>query len=124
MSKYVELIIGGSLGTIARYMVAGFVYSIFGTTFPYGTLVVNLSGCFIIGLLSALAEEKFLLGSSVRVMLMIGFCGAYTTFSTLILETNNLVHDGEMVRAFMNLFISVLAGFIIFRAGVLIAEIL
>jgi len=124
MSKYVELVIGGSVGTIARYSVAGLVYSIFGTTFPYGTLVVNLTGCFIIGFLSTLAEEKFLLGSSVRVMLMMGFCGAYTTFSSLILETNNLVHDGEMVRAFMNLFISVLAGFIIFRIGVLVAEIL
>jgi CrcB protein len=124
MSKYVELIIGGSIGTIARYVVAGVVYNIFGTTFPYGTLVVNLSGCFIIGFLSSLAEEKFLLGSNVRVMLMMGFCGAYTTFSTLIFETNNLVQDGEMMRAFLNLFISVLAGFIIFRAGVLIAEIL
>jgi len=124
MSKYVELVIGGSIGTIARYTVAGLVYNIFGTTFPYGTLMVNLSGCFIIGVLSTLAEEKFLLGSSVRVMLMMGFCGAYTTFSTLIFETNNLVQDGEMMRAFLNLFISVLAGFIIFRAGVLIAEIL
>jgi CrcB protein len=120
----VELVIGGSIGTLARYTVAGLVYNIFGTTFPYGTLMVNLSGCFIIGVLSTLAEEKFLLGSSVRVMLMMGFCGAYTTFSSLILETNNLVHDGEMMRAFMNLFISVLAGFIIFRIGVLVAEIL
>jgi CrcB protein len=124
MAKYVELVIGGSIGTISRYLLGGFVYGILGTSFPYGTLAINLSGCFIIGFLSTMAEEKFLLGSNVRVMLMIGFCGAFTTFSTLILETNNLVRDGEMVRAFMNLFISVLAGFILFRIGVLAAEII
>jgi fluoride exporter len=124
MSKYIELAIGGSVGTISRYLLGGFVYSVFGASFPYGTLVVNLLGCLIIGFLSALAEEKFLLGSNMRVMLMVGFCGAFTTFSTFILETNNLVRDGEMLRAFMNLFISVLAGFILFRIGVLIAEIL
>jgi CrcB protein len=124
MAKYVELVIGGSIGTISRYLLGGFDYGILGTSFPYGTLAINLSGCFIIGFLSTMAEEKFLLGSNVRVMLMIGFCGAFTTFSTLILETNNLVRDGEMVRAFMNLFISVLAGFILFRIGVLAAEII
>jgi CrcB protein len=71
-----------------------------------------------------MAEEKFLFGSNVRVMLMIGFCGAFTTFSTLILETNNLVRCGEMLRAFINLFISILAGLILFRVGVLVAEII
>jgi len=124
MAKYVELIIGGSLGTISRYLLAGFVYNIFGTAFPYGTLLVNVLGCFVIGFLSTMAEEKFLFGSNVRVLLMIGFCGAFTTFSTLILETNNLARDGEVLRAFMNLLVSVVAGFILFRAGALVAEVL
>jgi CrcB protein len=124
MLKYVELVIGGSIGTISRYLLAGFVYSVFGTTFPYGTMAVNLLGCFVIGLLSTMAEEKFLLGSNVRLTLMVGFCGAFTTFSTLILETNNLVRDGEMMRAFMNLFLSVIIGFILFRIGVLVAEVI
>jgi CrcB protein len=124
MAKYVELIIGGSAGTVARYLLGGFVYSVFGASFPYGTMVINLLGCLLIGFLSTMAQEKFLLGSNVRVMLMLGFCGAFTTFSTLILETNNLVRDGEMMRAFANLFISIIAGLILFRIGVLIAEIL
>jgi CrcB protein len=124
MAKYVELVIGGSIGTIARYLLGGFVYGVLGTSFPYGTLVINLLGCLLIGFLSTMADEKFLLGSNVRVMLMIGFCGAFTTFSTLILESNNLVRDGEMMRAFMNIFISVIAGFILFRVGVLVAEII
>ena len=124
MAKYVELIIGGSVGTISRYLLGGFVYSISGTSFPYGTLVINLLGCFIIGFLSTMAEEKFLLGSNVRVMLMVGFCGAFTTFSTLIFETNNLVRDGEMIRAFTNLAVSIIAGLILFRIGIVLAEII
>ena len=124
MAKYVELIIGGSIGTVARYLLGGFVYSVFGTSFPYGTLVINLSGCLLIGFLSTMAEQKFLMGSNIRVMLMIGFCGAFTTFSTLILETNNLVRDGEMMRAFLNLLVSIVAGFILFRIGVLAGEII
>jgi len=124
MSKWIQLIIGGTVGTIARYALGGFVYGVFGAAFPYGTLVVNLSGCFLIGFLSTMAEEKFLMGSNVRVLLMIGFCGAFTTFSTLILETNNLMKDGEMLRAFMNLFISVVAGLILFRIGAVIAEVI
>jgi len=124
MAKYVELVIGGSVGTISRYLLGGFVYSVLGTSFPYGTLVINLLGCFIIGFLTTMAEEKFLLGSNVRVMLMIGFCGAFTTFSTLILETNNLLRDGEMMRAFTNLAVSIIAGLILFRIGIVVAEII
>jgi len=124
MSKYVELVIGGSIGTISRYLLGGFVYGIFGTAFPYGTLAINLLGCFIIGFLSTMAEEKFLLGSNVRLTLMVGFCGAFTTFSTLILETSNLVRDGEMMRAFMNILISVALGFILLRLGIWVAEII
>ena len=124
MAKYVELVIGGSVGTVSRYLLGGFVYGVLGTSFPYGTLVINLLGCLIIGFLSTMAEEKFLLGSNVRVMLMIGFCGAFTTFSTLILETNNLVRDGEMMRAFTNITVSVIAGLILFRIGIMVAEII
>ncbi|MHB9155948.1 MAG: fluoride efflux transporter CrcB [Endomicrobiales bacterium] len=123
MSKFVELVIGGSIGTISRYLLGGFVYGVFGAAFPYGTMAVNLLGCFVVGFLSTMAEERFLLGSNVRLMLMIGFCGAFTTFSSLILETNNLVRDGEMMRAFMNLLLSVIIGFIFLRLGVLVAEI-
>ena len=122
--RWINLIVGGVAGTLARYVLAGFVYEVMGTGFPYGTLVVNLSGCLIIGFLAVLAEEKFLLGPNARVLLMIGFCGAFTTFSTLMLETVNLIKDGESLRAFLNIALSVVLGFLFFRLGVFLAEII
>src|SRR5271157_3338876 len=115
MGKVIQLIIGGALGTVARYVLAGAVYGIFGPTFPYGTLAVNTSGCFILGILSAFAEHKFLVSTDVKTFLMIGFCGAFTTFSTLIFETDGLIRDGEGMKAFMNIAVSLIAGFIFFR---------
>jgi len=124
MTKLIYLAIGGITGTFARYFMAGAVYGILGTRFPYGTLVVNLSGCFIIGILTTVAENKFLLNPNLRILLMIGFCGAFTTFSTFMLETSNLIKDGETMRAFMNVLLSVVVGFIVFRVGVLLGELL
>ncbi|MFA5155764.1 MAG: fluoride efflux transporter CrcB [Candidatus Omnitrophota bacterium] len=124
MGKLIYLAIGGLTGTFARYFLAGAVYGSLGTRFPYGTLIVNLSGCFIIGVLTTVAENKFLLNPNLRVLLMIGFCGAFTTFSTFIFETSNLIRDGETLRAFMNVILSVIVGFIVFRMGVLLGDIL
>ena len=123
MAKWLGLAAGGILGTFARYLLSGAVHRVFGVTFPFGTLVVNLVGCFAIGFLAVLAEEKFLLGPTARVFLMIGFCGAFTTFSSLILETSNLTKDGESLYAFMNIALSVVLGFLIFRLGVMLARI-
>lgn len=124
MMKWIGLASGGILGTFARYLLAGAVYRAWGASFPYGTLIVNLTGCFLIGFLTILSEEKFLLGPAARVFLMIGFCGAYTTFSTFILETANLMRDGENFRAFMNVALSVLVGFLALRAGILLGKII
>ena len=124
MGRWFNLIAGGMAGTVSRYLLAGFVYQVFGTHFPYGTLVVNLIGCFIIGFLASLSEEKFLLSPNARLLLMVGFCGAFTTFSTFMLETANLMKDGENVRALVNVAASVIVGFLVFRLGVFIAEIL
>ena len=122
MAKWFSLILGGVAGTVARYFLSGVVYQVFGTNFPYGTLAVNLIGCFVIGFLAALAEDKFLLGPNARLLLMAGFCGAFTTFSTFMLETANLIKDGETFRAFVNVIASVLVGFIVFKLGVFLAE--
>ena len=124
MIKFLNLIIGGAVGTIARYLLAGFVYRLAGTTFPYGTLVVNVSGCFILGVLASLADKKFILGPDARILLMIGFCGAFTTFSTLIFESDNLLRNGQVIRAFSNILVSVVLGFILFRVGSLLGEII
>ena len=122
--KLLLLAVGGVAGTFARYLLAGAVYNALGTGFPYGTLAVNLIGCFLIGFLAALAEGKLLLGPSARLLLMVGFCGAFTTFSAFMLETANLMRSGETGRAFLNVFSSVAAGFFLFRLGVSLAEIL
>jgi fluoride exporter len=124
MMKLLNLIIGGATGTIARYFLAGAVYRFIGTSFPYGTLIVNVSGCFILGFLATLTDKKFILGPDARLLLMIGFCGAFTTFSTLIFESDSLVRNGQMMRAFTNIFVSVILGFMLFRIGSLLGEII
>ena len=122
--KLLYLMIGGITGTFARYFLSGFIYKFTGTDFPYGTLVINLIGCFLIGIFATLSDEKLILGPDMRVMLMAGFCGAFTTFSSFILETGNLVKDAEWLRAFGNVFLSVIIGFILFRLGVWIGKVI
>ena len=124
MNKWICFLIGTVSGGFARYFLAGGVYGWLGTDFPYGTLIVNLIGCFLIGFFDSLTEAKFLLGPNSRILLMTGFCGAFTTFSTFMLETGNLIKDGEMLRALGNVLISMLIGFLLFRAGAILGEIL
>ncbi len=124
MEKWFCLIGGGVLGTLARYILAGVVYQKIGTDFPYGTLAVNLIGCFLVGFFDTIFQARFLFSPILRVFLMAGFCGAFTTFSTFMLETGNLIRDGETLRAFLNVILSVTIGFIVFRLGVLLGEII
>jgi len=124
MIKFLNLAIGGMTGTVARYAVSGAVYRLFGTQFPYGTFAVNIAGCFILGFLAGISEKKWFLDPNARVLLMVGFCGAFTTFSTVIFETANMLKDGETLRAALNILVSVVAGLIILRTGIFIGEIL
>jgi CrcB protein len=118
------LIIGGSAGTIVRYILSGVVYQSWGTRFPYGTLIVNLFGCFLVGYFVVITEERYLMSPNVRLLLLVGFCGAFTTFSTFILETANLVRDGESLLALANILVSVIIGFICFKLGMMLGEII
>ncbi len=124
MEKWLYLIGGGIMGTLARYVLAGLVYQKAGTDFPYGTLAVNAIGCFLVGFFDTVFQDKYLLGPSMRTFLMVGFCGAFTTFSTFMLETGNLIRDGESSRAFLNVLLSVLIGFMVFKLGIMLAKIL
>ncbi|PIR18951.1 MAG: fluoride efflux transporter CrcB [Elusimicrobia bacterium CG11_big_fil_rev_8_21_14_0_20_64_6] len=112
-----SLAAGSLAGGFARYWLSGAVYRGLGTGFPYGTLAVNMLGCFLIGLFDALALERFILSPSTRLLLMTGFCGAFTTLSTLALETSNLMKGGEFGRALLNAAGSVLLGLILLRLG-------
>jgi len=117
MEKWFYLIGGGIVGTVLRYVLSGAIYQKVGTDFPYGTLVINLIGCFLIGLFATLSDEKLVLSPDMKVMLMAGFCGAFTTFSTFMLETGNLIKDGEWLRALSNVLLSLFIGFLLFRLG-------
>ena len=95
--------LGGFLGALLRYLVSGLVYEVLREPlFPYGTLVVNVLGCFAIGLLAGLAEARGLFSPEARVFLLIGFLGSFTTFSTFGYETLQLLKAGELLLAGAN----------------------
>jgi CrcB protein len=91
--------IGSALGGVARYLLGGLIQRLTGGTFPTGTLVINVTGSFLLGLLYRYASESAAITPEVRAMLTIGFCGGYTTFSSFTYETVRLLEDGETARA-------------------------
>lgn len=107
--KYVLIFLGGGLGSALRYWMQGVVYSRTGTEFPYGTMVVNVLGCLVIGLLMISLEERFFAVPSLRLFLTIGILGGFTTFSSFSYETLALVRDGDFLPAFANVGITVMA---------------
>lgn len=124
MNKWVLLVSGGFCGTIGRYTLAGAVHRWLGSGFPYGTFVVNALGCLCIGFLSSLAERKFLLSPEFRMFWMIGLLGAFTTFSTLIYESGQLLQNGQMGAALLNLIGSLAVGLLAWWAGTWVAALL
>ncbi len=123
MSALIGLTLGSIAGGFARYFLAGGMYRAVGTGFPYGTLAVNVSGCFLIGLFDSLAQGKLPLTHEARILLMTGFCGAFTTFSAFILETSNLIKAGEGARAAGNIAASLVLGFLFFKLGDLLGRV-
>lgn len=116
--------LGGFAGAVARYTLGGWIQNRLGPAFPYGTLVINVSGCFAIGLFATLALR---LGWSDpwRLLIAIGFLGAFTTFSTFEYETIQLVADGARYQAaLLNVFVSITAGFAAVWAGIVVARLL
>jgi fluoride exporter len=114
--------LGGAAGAVARYLVDGFVAERAVGAFPWGTLAVNLSGSALLGLLFALAIERGVLPASARGPLMIGFLGAYTTFSTLMLESWRLWEDGAVGLALANALGSVALGLVAVFIGLTIGR--
>ncbi len=108
MVSYILVMLGGALGTGARFCVSGFVAESAGESFPLGTLVVNVTGSFVIGFLAAFTapEGSVLVSPRARQFLMIGVCGGYTTFSSFSLQTLDFVRDGDWLKAFLNTMLS------------------
>lgn len=103
--------VGGFLGSVFRYLVTILLARQFTTSFPLGTLTVNIVGCFLIGILFALSEKGNLLTPEWRIFLTTGFCGGFTTFSTFSYESIRLLQDGELLYLSLNVALSVIVGF-------------
>lgn len=108
MSNALLIFFGAGLGGLCRYWVSNEVYGLLGQTFPYGTLLVNISGSFLMGLLFTLILERFSsIAPHLRSFLLIGFLGGYTTFSSFSLETVTLFENGAWLSAVLNVLLSV-----------------
>lgn len=116
MLKYLAIGIGGFAGAIARYGLGVYVGSRYGMRFPYGTFVINMTGCFVLGLIMALLSRTTA-GVFWRYLIPIGFIGAYTTFSTFEYETLRAVQDGQLLTGLLNIGLSVILGFAAVWAG-------
>ena len=118
LQRIVLICLAGAAGTLCRYTMAGIAQKIGGASFPWGTLTVNLTGCFAAGLLWGLFEHRWPISGEMRVVIMIGFMGAFTTFSTYMLESGELVRSAQYAAAAGNLFLQNGLGFLGLMAGI------
>jgi CrcB protein len=116
--------IGGFVGAIVRYALAVWIGQAWSRNFPLGTFVINVSGSFLIGLLMTLFTERYTFDPAWRLLFVVGFLGAYTTFSTFEYETGRLIQDSEWFFAAMNVVLSVTAGFVALKFGEVLAKII
>lgn len=107
MTQLLAIAVAGAIGALMRFWVSSGVYGIFGRDFPYGTLAVNVVGSLVMGVSFVLLVERLGSAPEWRAFLMIGFLGAFTTFSTFSLETVQLLEGGEVGRALLNVVVSV-----------------
>jgi len=109
LQAYLWVMIGSALGGGARYWCSGVIARMFGETFPWGTLLINILGSLVIGFFNTITgpDGRLLVATTARQFVMIGICGGYTTFSSFSLQTLNLARDGEWLRAGANVVLSV-----------------
>lgn len=115
--KILFLLLGGGLGALCRYGVSLASVRLYGDGFPWGTLAVNLAGCFLIGLAFALGVERNVLSPSCRLFFVTGFLGALTTFSTYAMESVGFARDGQAVTALLNLLANNVGGLLLVLGG-------
>jgi CrcB protein len=117
--KYVMVGIGGCLGSVLRFWLGSYIGGKMGTRFPYGTLVINVTGSFLIGLVFALLTVRTQWSPNWRYLIPIGFIGGYTTFSSFEYETLRTIQDGQFGLGLLYVGLSVLVGFVAVWGGVI-----
>jgi len=123
LGKTIAVLLGGAFGTGMRYFLSTFVYCVIKQpSFPYANLIINVSGSFAIGLLAELFDARLLVSPTVRVAILTGVLGGYTTFSSFSFETYSLLRDGQMGLAIVNASGSVLLGLLAVWLGVRVAQ--
>ena len=120
--RFLIVAIGGAAGAVARYAVTLGVALFWKKEFPLATLLINVSGSFILGLFATFAAEKTMIDPAWRLLVTTGFVGAYTTFSTFEYETQRLTESGALSWGIVNVLTSVLAGYLAVQLGVMLAR--
>jgi CrcB protein len=122
LSRYLFIALGAAFGANARFLVGTWAGQRFGADFPYGTLIVNITGSFLLGFLLTLSTERLPIAPEVRLMLAVGFFGSYTTFSSYTVESINLLRDGSLARSLANIIGNNLVGLLGAIAGAYLAR--
>ena len=122
VQKTIFIALAGLVGTLIRYWLSGFVARQSGETFPWGTLAVNLIGCFLAGAMYYLADERFLISPTLRSVILIGLLGGFTTFSSYGLQTFTLLRGGEIGLATLNIAVSNVLGLLMVYTGYVLAK--
>ena len=115
---------GGFLGSVARFLTQILVERYLHSTFPWGTLLANITGCFIIGLVFALSERGNLLSPEWRIFLTVGFCGGFTTFSAFAYNNLNMLSENNLMQLFGNIVLNLLVGIFAVYAGIVLIRVL
>ena len=122
MIRYLLVAIGGGTGALVRYVAASAIMTRFGGKLPLGTLVINVTGSFLIGFLMTMLTERLQLDPRWRLLLVVGFLGGYTTFSSFEWETYTAVRGGELWTGMLNVVSSVILGYVAVTLGSLLAR--
>lgn len=124
MSKFLLLFIAGGLGSLSRYLLSGFFQRVINISLPVGTYLVNIIGCFLFGLIWAYAQDRIALSPEFRVIILTGFMGAFTTFSTFIFESSALLDSSQWFYFVINVVGQIIIGIILLKFGLSLGKLL
>ncbi|MGE4538193.1 MAG: CrcB family protein [Desulfovibrio sp.] len=124
LEKLGLIALAGAAGTLARYWISGLVYGLAGRQFPWGTAAANILGCFLFGLIWQLGEGRMLIRAETRAIILTGFMGAFTTFSTFIFESGGLIEEGRYLVALANVGFQTVLGFAALFGGLMLGRML